>query len=213
MLGFVFPVFISCNGEPRKPHQYNANPVFTVMGVGFFGQYYAHIPYYVFSFTFLSEGMLNEEGTAIVAPGQFLFIEDFFVPKYRLDFLNDVPDDFVLTERKLFELLAGEYKVSGRVGSGNFGSAFSFAPGELFTVDHATYIIGARITYHEPNPAFSARKLITGGSFTVMPDRIKFNIITENGFAINGVYLSPPGAFERKIEVKYEAETRERERF
>ena len=205
-------VFLACNNEPRPPHIYEPNPEFTLMGIGFFGQFYAHIPHYVFSFTFLTDGMLNEDSTAIVAPGQFLFIEDFFVPKERLDFLQNVPADFVLTERALLEMLAGEYRASGKVGARDFGNAFTFAPGERFTVDNTTYIIGARIEYIEENPFFSARKLITEGSFTVSADGIEFNFVTENGFVINGIYRLPPEVSERKIRVRYSSE-RELEKF
>jgi hypothetical protein len=218
--GVLILIFlISCSHEPRPPHVYEQNPEFTYMRVEFFGQFYAHIPYYVFSFTFLTDGMWNEDSTAIIAPGQFLFIENVFVPKEQLDFLRfdyaqrpDMIQDFVLTEKDLLEMLTGEYRASGRVGAENFGDSFTFAPGEIFRVDNRTYTIGARIMYYEENPFFSARKLITGGSFTVSPDGIVFNLVTDGRFVINGIYRSPPEASERKIHVRYATE-RELEKF
>ena len=203
ILGCFLIFLISCGThEPRQPHVYEQNPEFTYMRVEFFGQFYAHIPYYVFSFTFMTDGMWNDDSTAVVAPGQHLFFEDVFVPKERLDALQNAPAGFVLTDRKLFEMLAGGYRASGRVGAENFGDSFTFAPGEIFRVDNSVYTIGARIMYHEQNPFFSARKLITGGSFTVSPDGIVFNIATDGGFAIDGKYRS----LEQKINVRYSSE-------
>jgi hypothetical protein len=199
-------IFGACKNEPRPPYAYEQNPEYTYMGLGFFAQYYPNIPYYVFSFTFLSDGMLNEDSTTIVAPGQYLYIEDFFVPMERLDFLQNVPADFVLTERDLLTMLQGEYQASGKVGAENFGDSLTFAPGELFTVDKTTYILGARIEFHEENPFFSTRKLITEGAFTISPNDIVFNFKTEDGLQLGGRYQSPQAPFERKISVKYSSE-------
>ena len=199
-------VFTSCKHEPRLPHLYEQNPNYTYMGLSFFGQFYSNIPYYVFSFTFLSDGMLNEDSTAIVAPGQHLFIEDFFVPKERLDFLQNVEEDFVLTERDLLEILQGEYRASGKVGAEDFGNSLTFAPGEIFEVDNAAFILGARITYHEESSFFSTRKLITEGTFTVSADGVVFNFQTEDGLNLGGRYKSPHTQIEKRIKVKYSSE-------
>jgi len=203
-------VFSACNPEPRPPHVYEQNPNFTFMGLSFFGQYYENIPYYVFSFLFLSDGMLNDDSTAIIAPGQQLFIEDFFVPIERLDFLQNVEEGFVLTERRLLEMLQGEYRASDKVGTDDFGTVFTFAPGEIFEVDNAAFILGARITYIEENPFFSRRMLITEGTFTVSADGIVFDFQTEDGFRIGGQYQSQTQN-ENRIKVRYYSE-REMER-
>jgi len=150
--------------------------------------------------------MLNDDSTAIVTPGQHLFIEDFFVPRYRLDFLQNVEEGFVLTERDLLEMLQGEYRASGKIGADDFGTMFTFAPGEIFRVDNAAFILGARITYHEENSFFSRRMLITEGSFTVSADGVVFNFVTEDGFSIGGSYQSPQIQLEQKITVRYSSE-------
>ena len=196
-------IFGACNNEPRLPHIYEQNPNYTFMGVSFFGQFYENIPYYVFSFTFFSDGMLNEDSTAIAAPGQHLFIEDFFVPRERLDFLQNVEEGFVLTEKQLLEMLQGEYRASGKVGSDDFGTALTFAPGEVFEVDNAAFILGARITYHEENPFFSRRMLITEGTFTISTNGVVFDLQTEDGFRIGGKYQSPRTQIENQIKVQY----------
>ena len=204
-LFIILLLFGACNTEPRPPYIYEQNPEYTYMGLGFFEQYYIRydIPHYVFSFTFLSDGMLSEDSTTIVAPGQYLYIEDFFVPIERL---QNVPSDSTLTERMLLEMLQGEYQASGKVGAENFGDSLTFAPGELFPVDSITYILGARITFYEENPFFNRRKLITEGSFTVSSDGVVFNFVTEDGFVLGGRYRSPQAPFERKIRVKYSSE-------
>jgi len=211
LAGLLLFFFGACKHEPRAPHIYEQNPEYTYMGVSFFGQFYSNIPYYVFSFTFLSDGMLNEDSTQIVAPGQHLFIEDFFVPQDRLDFLHDVEEDFELTEKVLFEMLQGEYQVSGKIDSDGFGGAFTFAPGEYLEIDNAKFILGARIVYFERSPSLFKRKLITDGTFTVSADGVVFNFKTEDGLDLGGKYQSSQKQSEKKITVKYVSE-REPER-
>ncbi len=195
----------ACKNEPRVPYAYEQNPEYTYMGINFYGQYYDNIPDYVFSFTFLTEGMLSEDSTTIVAAGQYLYIEEFFVPQERLDILMDLEPDATedIIERKILEMLEGEYKVSGKVGSKDYGNSFSFAPGEYFKVDSITYILGARITYYEKDDYYSVRKLITDGSFSVTETGVEFDFFTEDGQALKGIYNPLYASEQKKIKVKY----------
>ena len=203
-------LFVSCGHEPRPPYIYEQNPEFTYMGVSFFGRYYEHIPNYVFSFFFLTDNLWSDNDTDEIVPvGQFLFIEDVFVPSLPdelLETLTSLIGVHLISERAFLEILAGEYQVSGKVGSENFGNPFTFAPGELFTVDGTTYTLGARITYLREIPFLPVTKLITEGSFTISPDGVVFNFVTESGLEIGGRYLSAPPQTERKIKVRYHSE-------
>ena len=196
----------ACKNEPPFSYVYEQNPRYTYMGMEFYGQYYDNIPNYVFSFMFLSDGMLNEDSTKIAAPGQYLYIEDFFVPEERLDMLENLDNDIILTERVLFNILRGEYKVSEKVGGGNYGNALTLAPGEYFKVDSAAYILGARIMYYEENDLYSTRKLITGGSFNISMNGVSFNFLTEDGLCLKGFYKTPQEQAEKKTRIKYSSE-------
>jgi len=198
----------SCKHEPRLPYVYEQNPKYSYMGVNFYEQYYDGIPNYVFSLYFYSE--LTEDNSDILIPGQYLYIEDLFVPKSRLDVLQGSLKDTVLTESMLFDMLKGEYKASGKVGSENFGDSLTFAPGEYFKVDSITYILGAHITYYEEDDYYSTRKLVTEGAFTIAESGIAFDFLTDDGLTLKGSYKTPQGN-ARKIRVKYSSE-RESER-
>ena len=187
-LSIALLVFGSCKHEPRIPYAYEQNPEYTYMGIGFYGQYYDSIPNYVFSLTFLSDGMLSKDSTDIIAAGQYLYIEDLFLPEQKI---KPLFENVVLTEKEILNLLKGEYKISGKVGSVDYGDSLTFTPGEYFKVDNITYVLGTRITYYEENDNYSTRKLVTEGTFAIAEDGVVFDLRTEDELALKGSYKMP----------------------
>lgn len=216
---FCFAIMIlmfgSCKNEPRQPYIYETNPKYTYMGIGFYDKYYEKqgldIPNYVFSFTFLSDGMLNEDSTEIVGYGQQLYIEDFFVSDYMMKPIFDsLLKGVDLTQRQILDCLKGEYKASGKVGDENYGDSLTFAPGQHQKIDSLTYILGARVNYVEKDDFYSKQRLITDGTFVIDENGISFDLVMEDGEKLYGSYESIAEDEEKDIELKY-SKTREKE--
>ena len=189
----------ACKPEPSPPYVYETSPHYTYMGLSHYGKYYAGNDNHVFALTLYSEGMVNEDSTAVEPPGQELYFEDLFVPEENFGNLQLTDEDTVLTEAHVLALLRGTYRASGVAASDSFGLAYSFAPGEYVPVDSTTYILGARITYYEEDEAYSKRELITGGSFTVSDAGIDFSLLTEGGDTLGGMYQA---AAAKRVAVK-----------
>ncbi len=203
LLSLLVVAAVSCKQEPVPPYLYEMDPHYTYMGMSYYGQYYAGNDNHVFSLTFYSEGMVNEDSTAVEPPGQELYIEDLFVPEENFGNLHLTEEDTVLTEAHVLALLRGTYTASGVAASDTFGLAYSFAPGEYVPVDSVTYILGARITYYEEEDAYSKRVLLTGGSFTVDDAGIRFAFLTEEGDTLGGTYWA---ATAKRVPVKVHPE-------
>lgn len=203
ILSLIFLSVVSCKQEPTPPYVYESNPNYTYMRLSYYGQYYLSegIDSHVFSLTFYSEGMVNEDSTAVESPGQELYIEDLFIPEDNFNNINLAENDSVLTEAQVLALLKGDYKASGDSKSETFGDTFTFAPGEYMKVDSITYILGARITYYEEDDAYSKRVLLPDGSFTVDESGLKFDFLTEKAQQLTGSYQSA-SAMNPKFQLK-----------
>ena len=202
---FVLLLVVACRPEPTPPYAYEMNPNYTYMGLSYYGQYYPNNDQHVFSLTFYSEGMVNEDSTAVEPPGQELYIEDLFVPGENFENLVLSENDTVLTDSQVLALLRGTYTASEKYGSDTFGKAFTFAPGEYSKIDSITYILGARITYYEEEDVYSKRVLLTGGQFTVNDAGIEFEFVTESGDTLGGNYRA---AGLKRVPVRVEKKSR-----
>ena len=187
VLSLLVVAAVSCKQEPVPPYLYEMDPHYTYMGMSYYGQYYAGNDNHVFSLTFYSEGMVNEDSTVVEPPGQELYIEDLFVPEENFGNLHLTEEDTVLTEAHVLALLRGTYTASGVAASDTFGLAYSF--------------------YYEEEDAYSKRVLLTGGSFTVDDAGIRFAFLTEEGDTLGGTYRA---ATAKRVPVKVHPErTRE----
>jgi len=179
---------MSCKVEPIAPYEYEANPLYADGWINSYGQYYANIPYNVLSLQLFTEGMLNEKKDAIVAPGQYLFIEDILVP------LSDST------------LVPGLYTASKNY------EPYTFYPGEVYRADSVNQILGAWIYYVEEEYGRSVRKLITEGSFTFDSSGIRFDLTTADGKKLGGntknldnikVFMSEKAAKEGAFQIDF----------
>ncbi len=211
LLLFAFAA-LSCKEQVTVPYVYESNPNYSYMGIVYYGKYYSGNDNHVFSLVFYSDGMVNDDSTYVEPPGQELYIEDLFVPEENFEYLQLEEQDTLLTERLALSLLQGTYNASGTSSSDTFGDSFTFSPGEYVKIDSITYILGARITYYEEDDTYSKRVLITGGHFTISESGIDFNLLTEDGDTLGGIYTA--SSTLRNVSLKYrhskEATTRGR---
>lgn len=156
VLGFLL---ISCVGNPpNAQYVYNTSPAYTWGYAEYFGPYYKTENKNlnnVISLSLFSDSAflkINKIGN-LVGTGQYLFLEDVFVPN---------TDVF---------LPPGTYTID------ETGKPYTVAPGKNDTVDNHVFPIGAMISYFEENTALSTQKLITGGMFTVSRIGKRYNMI------------------------------------
>lgn len=148
-LVFLLLTFFSC--ERREPHvyEYETNPKFTKGYVEFWGPFYAgyDIANNVLSLTALTDSLLINQDGYLYGYGQYLYLEDIFLPSTDTLFSS------------------GVYKVS------DSGEAFTIAPGRVYsdkdTIGNAIKDIGACIFYYEKTEDLSKRRFITDGKMTV----------------------------------------------
>ncbi len=150
----MFFLLTSCvGGQLNPPYVYNTNPTYKWAYAELFGNYYPKIPNTnVISLSLFSDSLKINSIGYLTGTGQFLFLEDIFVPK------SDT-------------LPTGIYYIRDSVVLN------SVAPGLNDTVDNQVFQIGSTISYYEGNPNMSIQKLITGGSFTVSKSGDKYQII------------------------------------
>jgi len=138
-------LLVSCKtDEPKAKYVYEPNPHYKWGYAEFYGAFYANynINNSVLSLSLFSDSLDVKEGD-LTGLGQYLYVEDIFVPA----------NDTILPE--------GKYVSSGS------GEPFTFYPGEQFPVDEFKIDIGAFMYYIEKNKSFTAMKHVSRGSFTV----------------------------------------------
>lgn len=186
ILSVILTAMACNNNEPSAPYSYELNPVYTDIGLGYYGAYYADYGYpnHVLSLQFFSDGMLNEDKTQIIAPGQYLLIDDLFISEEKAEWLinalNPVEGDNSITIEELLTLLEGSYQVS------DTGDAYTFFPGEILEVDNFSFRTGARIYYLEES--HEHYKMISGGEFTISASGVDFNLTTDDNKNLRGSY-------------------------
>ena len=146
----------SCGGgQLNQQYVYNTSPSYSWGYAEYFGAYYADYKNTnnVISLSLFSDSLkINNIGN-LVGIGQYLFLEDVFIPK---------TDIF---------LPPGMYTIS------ESGLPYTVAPGKNDTIDNEVYPIGANISYYEGNTAMSTQKLVTGGMFTVSRIGERYTVI------------------------------------
>ena len=146
----------SCGGgQLNQQYVYNTSPSYSWGYAEYFGAYYADYKNTnnVISLSLFSDSLkINNIGN-LVGIGQYLFLEDVFIPK---------TDIF---------LPPGMYTIS------ESGLPYTVAPGKNDTIDNKVYPIGANISYYEGNTAMSTQKLVTGGMFTVSRIGERYTVI------------------------------------
>lgn len=163
-------LFTSCNNyEPNVAYKYNTAPNYTWGYAEFYGDYYSEYisDKNVISLSLFSDSLFIEDGS-LSGTGQYLFIEDIFIPTA----------DTLLPQ--------GTYYVSDKAEN------FSFYKGEQFEVDDVKYTVGAYIYYIEKNSAFSKIKFIDKGSFTVINSgdyqKISCNFTLSDNTTLKGTF-------------------------
>lgn len=144
-LVLVFVSVVSCrSNEPKFEYKYNLNPEYSWGQAEFYGTYYADvdIDLNVLTLSLFSDSfyVYNQQ---LAGFGQYLFLEDVFIP------LGDtiLPD--------------GVYRAD------TLAQPFTFFPGEQLKVDGNSFDVGAFIYYIEKRSAFSMMKYIARGQFEV----------------------------------------------
>lgn len=138
-------LFVSCKpDEPKVKYVYEPNPHYKWGYAEFYGAFYDdyNIKNNVLALSLFSDSLKVNEGN-LTGLGQYLYIEDIFVPS----------NDTILP--------AGKYV------SSESGEPFTFYPGRQFPVDVLKIDVGAFMYYIEKNKSFTAMKQVSRGSFTV----------------------------------------------
>lgn len=139
-------LLVSCKpDEPKAKYVYELNPHYSWGYAEYYGAFYADYnnSNNVLSLSLFSDSLTLTNTGELNGLGQYLYIEDIFVPgnvKY---------------------LAEGTYK------SSESGEPFTFYPGRQFPVDEVKVNVGAFMYYFEKNKSFTAMKHISRGSFTV----------------------------------------------
>jgi hypothetical protein len=153
VLGFLLT---SCGGgQLNSQYVYETSPSYSWGYAEYFGAYYADYKNTnnVISLSLFSDSLkINNIGN-LVGIGQYLFLEDVFIPKTDI-FLP--PGIYTINES---------------------GLPYTVAPGKNDTIDNEVYSIGANISYYEGNTAMSIQKLVTGGMFTVSRIGQRYTVI------------------------------------
>lgn len=138
-------ILLACKPEePKVKFQYETNPNYSWGYAEYYGPYYLEYKNNnnVLSLSLFSDSLNVVDGN-LNGIGQYLYIEDIFVPK----------ESILLPE--------------GKYVSSSTGEPFTFYPGEQFPVDEFKIDVGAFLYYIEKNKNYTAMKQISRGSFTV----------------------------------------------
>ena len=130
--------------EPVAKYQYEANPSYSWGYAEYYGPFYADYENKnnVLSLSLFTDSLTVKDGN-LSGLGQYLYIEDIFVPA----------DSIVLPE--------------GKYVSSSTGEAYTFYPGEQFPVDEFKIDVGSFLYYIEKNKSFTVQRHVSRGSFTV----------------------------------------------
>ncbi len=139
-------LLVSCTpDEPKAKYVYELNPNYSWGYAEYYGQFYADYKNTnnVLSLSLFSDSLALTNNGELAGLGQYLYIEDIFVP-------NNI-----------------KYLAEGTYNSSESGEPFTFYPGQQFPVDDVKINVGAFLYYFEKNKSFTAMKHISRGSFTV----------------------------------------------
>jgi len=190
---FFIPVlfFLSCKtDDPALKYTYETNPHYSWGYAEYFGSYYADYNNNnnVLSLSLFSDSLYVTNGN-LSGLGQYLYIEDIFVPS----------DSIILP--------AGNYV------SSELGEPFTFYPGRQYPVDDLKIDVGAFLYYIEKNKNLTVIKQVSKGSFTVKiigsQRKIDCNFVLSDSSKVTGSFsntlphynssLQPAGVRRHKI--------------
>jgi len=173
ILILIFIFFSSCKENVPETHAYNTNPAYTWGYAEFFGTYYSNYNNNnnVVSLSLFTDSLYADSTNAIAGLGEYLFLEDIF----------SAPSDTLLPE--------GTYTIS------DSKEPFTVAKGEELDFDGLKYTVGAYIYFIEKNSAYSTKKLISSGSFTL-------NYLGSNYYILCNFVLSDKTVLKGKFNTK-----------
>lgn len=161
----------SCRVRNEFVYPYETDPVYSWGFAYFYGPHYQHYQNNnnVLTINLLTDSLVvsEDDNSSIVGFGQYLYLEDVFVPA------NDTL------------LPAGTYTVS------KSGEAFTIDPGEG-EFDGMKIDAGAYIYFIEQNESFSTRKFIVDGTMQVAYDGdetiIGFDLVLDDDSELKGTF-------------------------
>lgn len=165
----IFALVACGSDEPKALYKYELNPAYGYGYAEFFGPWNANYnnPNNVIALSLFTDSLTINDGN-LGGLGQYLFIEDIFVPNN----LNYLPE--------------GTYTAS------ESEKAFTFLPGKKFNVDGFLIDTGAFLLYLEKNTNFSTQKFISKGTFTVkitdVIHKIDFDLVLSDSSKVKGSY-------------------------
>lgn len=144
LLVLVLSMYSCKYDEPKAKYAYETNPKFSWGFVSYFGAYYNDYnnTNHVVSLSLFTDSLRLNAGK-LEGLGQYLYIEDVFIPANKQIL---PPGTYVASEK---------------------GEAFTFYPGKQFQVDEYKINDGAFIYYFEKLKSFTAMKHIVRGTFDV----------------------------------------------